>query len=862
LSDCLLAAIDDLKNSFQSNNSILIADIAKLIPPPIPTPPAPDNSELIQAVDSIKTTFQENSETNHKALLTAIQASTEATQSLHQALLPSSSDSSTSLHPHLSSITTQLDNLNDQFVRKSKSDSKSMEDFKEELQSFLRTTLLHPPPTLSSSASDDDDISPYTHVTLFLYSTPSNQLLTINSSHTSSPTWDLPSFLTTETSKRRLIQECHDFAKEHLNYLLPKHYDIFFSNNYTHHKQFFTTTAHSPNEAGTYPCRGISFAVSSSPYADNDSPTFETSCLQTFSPSELVHMQSANPTHMLNPTFTLLQQYMDTSTHLAELTDEGTSSKPSATTHAKTSSPKKETPDILNSTTRPKFIATLIRCSNIASLHEIAPLLNKQHILIDHPWPHKQLSTADTTDIIQYIQHVHNYAQEHLRTPPWSSITTTMKQAIINHPTNKNRSSSFLTIANILHPASLPTLLAVLCDMAKPTNHTLFYAAYNRTVHFANPTVHEHQTALTVLASCLDVFLANTFTFYHYFNKEGLKIPFTTKKEGFLFHIYRKMPHMLVLLTQFHNPISRDIITIKIEDFIHHINRVVTDKIKTPNNQSADLQAVLPDRQLQPEPLLDRYPLYTGSTDLIPSKHSATKRYEPNPTLPTPQPRLHDTNRHTTPYQQRPYHSNNPNPHHTNQPHRQQHLHHLDYNFDHTHFDEYDDSPYLYQHECEDNTLPATQYTADDEHFEPEDVTYPPLQTMHSVSELQRIDLQNEYAFHLLRTAPEQTQPPTAACYKLLWTGHCPLQFDSHKPCKWEHDRHALRQAWIYHDNLLRDSPYRDPHHTAQPTQFPRRILPRSQPYRHHQDRHPLPRNHYRGDPPYPYPPRQPSHDR
>jgi len=154
----LLAAIDDLKNTFQSNNSILSDKIARTIPQPIPTPTTPDKSELL---DAIETSFQETTQTNNavliselattfqtatptsptpdnSALLIALHDSTAAATLLNETLQPPSSDSSNSMPPIIPNITDKFEELHGNLDVPSETHSVSIADLHHNLQRFIR----------------------------------------------------------------------------------------------------------------------------------------------------------------------------------------------------------------------------------------------------------------------------------------------------------------------------------------------------------------------------------------------------------------------------------------------------------------------------------------------------------------------------------------------------------------------------------------------------------------------------------------------------------------------------------------------------------------------------------------------------
>jgi len=164
-------------------------------------------------------------------------------------------------------------------------------------------------------------------------------------------------------------------------------------------------------------------------------------------------------------------------------------------------------------------------------------------------------------------------------------------------------------------------------------------------IYFPNPIVYEKTNDITTLIAMLDIFLANVYAFYtNYTNTASYHIPLTDKPAGLLYHMYRKMPEMLVLLTVQQHPISRAILKPHILDFLWHIDNVARVYIKHPHTLAAAYHATLPTTPFAPESLLTRYPLYTGSTTPTRDPHTQPPlRRQDNSAPQEPHRRLDNT---------------------------------------------------------------------------------------------------------------------------------------------------------------------------------------------------------------------------
>ena len=191
-------------------------------------------------------------------------------------------------------------------------------------------------------------------------------------------------------------------------------------------------------------------------------------------------------------------------------------------------------------------------------------------------------------------------------------------------------------------------MLQILTDIAKPASAPAMLQAFIDNIRFPNPLVHSPLTDITDLVSSLDTFLSTVYTFISTFNNDRNHLPITDKPTGLLYHLYRKMPHMLVLISILQHPMDKAIQRPDILDVIHHIRQTVTAYLKTPHHQAADFYAALPTPRYTPEPLLTRYPLYNGSS--TPTPPVSSKRIDP-PHQSEP-PRRSDTNfpRYDNPY--------------------------------------------------------------------------------------------------------------------------------------------------------------------------------------------------------------------
>jgi hypothetical protein len=107
----------------------------------------------------------------------------------------------------------------------------------------------------------------------------------------------------------------------------------------------------------------------------------------------------------------------------------------------------------------------------------------------------------------------------------------------------------------------LPILLDILVDIAKPTTSTAFLQAYSRLISFPDTIVTDEQKDLRQLLANMDIFLSNTFTFWNSYTQDrsDIRPPMNAKTHGFLDTMYKKMPHVLVLMAVIQTPIDPNI---------------------------------------------------------------------------------------------------------------------------------------------------------------------------------------------------------------------------------------------------------------------------------------------------------------
>jgi hypothetical protein len=334
------------------------------------------------------------------------------------------------------------------------------------------------------------------------------------------------------------------------------------------------------------------------------------------------------------------------------------------------------------------------------------------------------------------------------------------------------------------------------------------------------------------------------------------------KTHGFLDTMYKKMPHVLVLMAVIQTPIDPNIRPLRLSDVIWHIQYQTYKGIRHAQRDAAQLYAAMPVPAAIHMPLLQRFPLYNGtSTPIPPTPYQTT----PQTTLPT-----YDTKRHPYDNNKRPaiipptypQRSNTPAPYPSN---RQQHLQHYQ-----PYEDDFDDYSAAFYHPQPEELHPVhppppdlllhtdTNPDSDDDDFmDPNELPMPPLNQYYHITKEDRRILTQQHYNHVLTTTPPGTDPSVPACYRMLWTGHCARQHTTPR-CKWNHDITALRDAWHYHRNALATSKFAPNHQSSHAHGSPV-ILQRN----HSQQHHPRPvvQNTFQRSPshkippPPPYPP-------
>lgn len=498
----------------------------------------------------------------------------------------------------------------------------------------------------------------------------------------------------------------------------------------------------------------------------------------------------------------------------------------------------------------------------IRSLQHLVPSLTHNPYSPAPPWTKPPLKDTRIAAIYQFFYDAHTYCQRNQRPLPWDAISPNVKQHIVSHSTNHKHTPRPLLIGDILAPGNTAIFIRILTDMAKPVSTLTFLQAFNDSVHFPNPTVHNPLTDIIDLINSLDIFMSNVFTFYtQFYNSATLSLPMTDKPSGFLYALFRKMPRMLVLLTFHQHQINKAVTPLSLLDVLYHIDNVVTAHLKEPHRSATAFHAALPTPSFTSQPLLTRYPLYTGSTNPDVSHPTLPRRLDNTPPTdlhrrsdPPHYPdanKRSDTNHQSDPYRrpdfpkQSPYTRQPPGPN----PQQQQHLSHYPPAADPPYYsdqdEDYDSNAHLHLHPSHlppDHFHPSDPDYSDDESIhsyhpppqpEPLHVLFP-----HDIPDMKTLHY-DRYVHHLQFVT--QSKDPRAACYRKLWTGQC------NKPgCKWEHNTTALEHSWHFHHDLLSNSRYNPsskspPHH--QPTQVltrPTQHQPRHPPPRHPPDQHRL----------------------
>ena len=506
-----------------------------------------------------------------------------------------------------------------------------------------------------------------------------------------------------------------------------------------------------------------------------------------------------------------------------------------------------------------QYIKEDLSClSHIASLRKIAPTLDQNPHHPRHAWIFPQLTGRSIHQIDPYFHNALAHAQSHRQTPPWDSISPEVKQMILSHSSNRDDEfGPVLFLDNMLNHNNIPKLIHILQDMAKPETPTAFLQAYSQRVQFPDSIITDTNHELQILLANLHIFLSTTYTFWHsYINSRVNEPPMNAKPHGFLDVMYKKMPHLLILIAIVQEPLDPGIKKPDLLDFIWHIQARVNTVIRTHMVHQSALQSALPTPAPVSIPLLQRFPLYNGTTTpRAPSTNSASTQprtdAKPLPYDPSKQRPEHTK----APYQQRtnttPYHSQ-----------RQQHLQHYQpdddddsYSFTSHHQDQEDHLDPTYPPVEPSFLHQDTTFDSDDDFINPEDLTTPPLKHLYSIRPEERRSLSQRHYHHVLTTAPPGTEPSVPACYRMLWNGKCERP-NSKSKCTWSHDPSALREAWHFHRNALEESRYaphnttaRQPHHsTSSPV-----VLQRPS---HHQRQYPPER--YSNSKPIPPPPSSP----
>jgi len=475
-----------------------------------------------------------------------------------------------------------------------------------------------------------DDSSPSILITLYLRSASTGKITTF---HTTIENDDadsddqeqkpellltLPSFLHPVPSSTNDITDIHtwirDYLHQHLHLVLPESYSPI-----TFYDKPFSPTPRMKDslltEISFENIQHMGFIID----YDLTSPTeasldFE---LLTYDIASLQSMQRNTPERLLNHHLNLLEAFTSATKDFRR------SSKPS------TDKPTKSTPTpleekqkrhlltaTLQSPQRDYIVEDLSCLSHISSLINIAPTLDKNQHHPRQPWRFPQLTNISIHHIDPYFHNALAHAQTHRQTPPWDSISPEVKQMILSHPTNRNESSHpTLFLDDMLNSDKLPQLINILTDMAKPETPSDFLQAYSQRVHFPDSTITDTNHELHLLLANLQIFLSNTYTFWSsYTNKRQNKPPMNAKPHGFLDVMYKKMPQVIFLVAIVQQPLDPGIKLPTLLDVIWHIQHRVNEVIRKNLVTQTALQSALPPPPPVSIPLLQRFPLYTGST--------------------------------------------------------------------------------------------------------------------------------------------------------------------------------------------------------------------------------------------------------
>ena len=716
----------------------------------------------------------------------------------------------------------------------------------------------------SATSLSSTSLSPPTMVHLYLYS-PTNKILRLLLSTTQ---LDIFSFILPPTLQpHELKAHISDFLQQKTEHTLPP------LNMYTFHDahcNFASTYTLSTDDNASSDHHLLGVAIELTDELDPLTADYTTALTL----DELKSLCADNSTRLLNGTITLLDHFSDKIHSITAALAHPSTNPPtrhrSLHTTATPAHPKIHTSAqkrLENHTASVKghppgnlFQSQLETTCAIRSLQNLVPSLTHNPYSPAPPWTKPPLKDTRIAAIYQFFYDAHNYCQRNQRPLPWDAISPNVKQHIVSHSTNHTHKPKPLLIGDILAPGNTKIFIQILTDMAKPNSTLTFLQAFNDSVHFPNPTVHNPLTDIIDLINSLDIFMSNVFTFYtQFYNSATLSLPMTDKPSGFLYALFRKMPHMLVLLTFHQHQINKAVTPLSLLDVLYHIDNVVTAHLKEPHRSATAFHAALPTPSFTSQPLLTRYPLYTGSTNPDVSHPTLPRRLDNTPPTDlhrrsdpphyTDANKRSDTNHQSDPYRrpdfpkQSPYTRKPPGPN----PQQQQHLAHYPPTAEPPYYsdqdEDYDSNAPTHLHPSHlppDQFHPSDPDYSDDESIhsyhpppqpEPLHVLFP-----HDIPDMKTLHY-DRYVHHLQFVT--QSKDPRAACYRKLWTGQC------NKPgCKWEHNTTALEHSWHFHHDLLSNSRYnpssKSPQH-HQPTQVltrPTQQQPRHPPPRHPPDQH------------------------